>query len=163
MYDYTVPVFDRTLAALAAILTKAEAHCEARKIEPAALLTARLFPDMFTLTRQVQLSCDFAKGPAARMAGVEIPSFADTEVTFAELQTRIEKTRAFLAGLTPAQFEGAETRTIRFKARGQDHEAPGLAYFTRLAQQNFWFHVTTAYNILRHNGVELGKGDFIGG
>jgi hypothetical protein len=162
MHAQSVAVFDHLLGALAAILAKAEAHCEARKIDPAAILTFRLFPDMFPFTRQVQLATDFAKGPAARLAGVEVPSIADTETTFPELQARIAKTRDFLATITPAMLDGAENRTVRFRARGQDHEAPGQAYFSNVALPNFYFHLTTAYSILRHNGVELGKGDFIG-
>lgn len=162
MYDQSVAVLSHSLGVLSSILKKAEAHCEAKKIEPAAILTARLFPDMFNFTRQVLLVTDFAKGPAARLAGVEVPSFADTETTFAELQARIEKTRAFLATLTPSQLEGAATRTVKFKARGQEMELPGQIYFSNVALPNFYFHLTTAYNLLRHNGVELGKSDFIG-
>jgi uncharacterized protein len=162
MHSHSVAVFDRQLAVLSAILTKAEAHCEARKIEPSALLTARLFPDMFTLTRQVQLATDFAKGPASRLAGAEVPSYEDTETTFAQLQDRIARTRAHLGTLAPDRYAGAETRIVRFRARGQDHELPGAVYLERMALPNFWFHVTTAYNILRHNGVELSKGDFLG-
>ena len=162
MHDQSVAVFDHFLGALSKVLAKAEAHCEAHKIDPAALLTARLFPDMFTFTRQVQLATDFAKGPSARLAGVEIPSFEDTETTFGTLQARIARTREFLAAITPAMLDGAAMRTIRFRARGQDHEAPGQAYLSMVALPNFYFHTTTAYNILRHNGVELGKGDFVG-
>lgn len=162
MYDQSVAVFAHCLGALSSILKKAEAHCEAKKIEPSALTTARLFPDMFMLSKQVQLASDFAKGPSARLAGVDIPPFADTETTFAELQDRIARTQAFLATITPEMLKGAETRTVKFRARGQDMEAPGQFYFSAVALPNFYFHYTTAYNILRHNGVELGKGDFIG-
>lgn len=162
MYEQSVAVLSHSLDVLSKILAKAEAHCTAKKIDPQALLTARLFPDMFPLARQVMLATDFCKGPAGRLAGVEIPSYPDTETTFAELQARLERTRAFLATITPEQLEGAATRTIKFRARGQDMEAPGQIYFSQVALPNFYFHMTTAYNILRHNGVELGKADFIG-
>jgi hypothetical protein len=150
------------LGALSKNLAKAEAHCEAGKIEPEALLGARLFPDMFPLRRQVQLASDFAKGAAARLAGVENPAMADTETTFAELQARITRTRDFLATVTPAMLEGAGTRTVTFKARGEDRKLPGAAYLSKVALPNFYFHLATAYNILRHNGIELGKMDFLG-
>ena len=162
MHAQSVAPMSHLLSALSKVLTKAEAHCEARKIDPAAILTARLFPDMFTFTRQVQLVTDFAKGPAARLAGLPVPSYEDTEVTFADLQGRIAKTLAFLATVTPAMLEGAAARDVTFKARGQEVTLPGQSYFSNAAQPNFFFHLTTAYNILRHNGVDLGKGDFIG-
>lgn len=162
MHEQSVAVFSHLLGALSGILQKAEAHCTARKIDPNALLGFRLFPDMFALTRQVQLATDFAKGPSARLAGVDVPSFEDTETTFPELQARIARTRDFLSTISPAMLDGAATRTVKFRARGQDMELPGQAYFSNVALPNFYFHLTTAYNLLRHNGVELGKADFIG-
>jgi hypothetical protein len=162
MYDQSIAPMSHLLGALAAILAKAEAHCAARKIDPAALLRFRLHPDMFDLVRQVQLATDFAKGAGARLAGQPVPAFADTETTFADLQDRIRRTRDFLATLTSAMLDGAETRAVTFKARGQDVTLPGQSYFSNAALPNFYFHLTTAYAILRHNGVEIGKGDFIG-
>jgi uncharacterized protein len=162
MHAQSVAPMSHLLGALSKVLTKAEAHCETKKIDAAAILTARLFPDMFTFTRQVQLATDFAKGAGARLAGLPVPSYDDTETTFTDLQARIAKTVAFLDTVTPAMLDGAATRDVTFKARGQDMTLPGQTYFSMAAQPNFFFHLTTAYNILRHNGVELGKGDFIG-
>jgi hypothetical protein len=162
MHDQSIAVFDHMLGVLSGILKKAEAHCGAGKIDPAALLSFRLFPDMFSLTRQVQLASDFAKGPAARLAGVDNPPMADTETSFAELQDRIARTRAFLATITPDMVTGAEARIVTYRQRGEDRQLPGQAYLSGVALPHFFFHLTTAYNILRHNGVELGKADFIG-
>ncbi|MCB1379897.1 MAG: DUF1993 domain-containing protein [Alphaproteobacteria bacterium] len=162
MFDTSVPVLVHFLKGLSAILRKAEAHCEARKIDPAALLDARLFPDMFTFTRQVQLTTDFAKGMGARLAGLPVPSFADDEKTFAELQARLDKTIAFLSTLTKEQLSDAAARTVTIKIGGRDTEFAGADYAARYALPNFYFHLTTAYNILRHNGLELGKGDYMG-
>lgn len=162
MFDSSVTVFDNFLKGLAAILRKAEAHCEAKKIEPDALLKARLYPDMFHFTRQVQLVSDFAKGTGARLAGIAAPSFPDEEKTFAELQARIAKTRDFLATLKKEQFAGAAERPITIKVGGQDMTFAGAAYLPGYAMPNFFFHLTTAYDILRHNGVELGKRDYMG-
>ena len=162
MYQATVPVLGHFIKGLSAILKKSEAHCAAKKIEPEALLKARLFPDMFHFTRQVQLVTDFAKGPASRLAGVAVPSFADDETTFDALQARLQKTIDYLATLKPEQFADALTRTITIKVSGNDMSFPGGEYFMSYALPNFHFHLTTAYNILRHNGVELGKGDFMG-
>jgi hypothetical protein len=162
MHDQSAAVFDHLLGALANILAKAEAHCEARKIDPQALLAFRLFPDMFPFTRQVQIACDHAKGATARLGGVAVPSFPDTETTFPELQERVAKTRAFIATVTPAMMEGAAAREITYRVRGQDMVLPGQTYLSHAALPNFYFHLTTAYNILRHNGLELGKSDFIG-
>jgi len=162
MYQASAPVFDRSLGNLAAILTKATAWAEARKIDPAVLLSARLAPDMFTLTRQIQIACDFAKGTCARLAGVEPPKFEDHETSFADFQARIAKTRQFVATLTAAQIDGSETRQINVKAGPRELSFQGLAYLTGYALPNFFFHYTTAYAILRHNGLELSKPDFIG-
>jgi hypothetical protein len=161
-YDSAVPVFTQFLKALSAILKKAEAYCEAKKIEPDALLGARLFPDMFPLRRQVQLACDFAKGAGARLAGIAVPSFPDEEKSFAELQARITKTLDFLATLDKGQFADSPTRTVTLKIGGQDMSFPGAVYLYRFAFGNFFFHLTTAYDILRHNGLDLGKREFMG-
>jgi uncharacterized protein len=162
MHAHIIPPMDRTLAALSGILTKAEAHATARNIPPEALLTFRLFPDMLPFTRQVQLACDFAARAAARMAGVEPQGFPDTETTFAELQARIAAARAYMATFAPAAYDGAENRPVTIRMRGQDVTMPGLAYLTMYSLPQFHFHATTAYNILRHNGVVIGKADYMG-
>jgi uncharacterized protein len=163
MYDASVPVFTHFLGSLSAILKKAEAHCAAKKIDPAVLLGARLFPDMFALTRQVQIASDAAKGAGARLAGIAVPSWPDEEKSFEDLQARIVKTVAFLAGLKKDQFEGAENRDIHIKAGSRELDFKGAAYLETWAKPNFYFHLTTAYAILRHNGIELGKPDFLAG
>ena len=162
MYTLSVPVFDRTLANLAVILEKAAAHAEARRIDPAVLLGARLYPDMFPLTRQVQIACDFAKGATARLAGQQPPAWEDKEASFADLTARIARTREFIAGFKPAQFDGADVRTVEVPQRGEVIRYAGLPYLAHAVLPNFFFHAATAYGILRHNGVELGKKDFIG-
>ncbi len=162
MHAHIVPPMDRTLAALAGLLAKAEAHCEAKGIKPEALLTFRLFPDMFPLTRQVQLTCDFCARAAARLAGAEPKSFPDTETGFAELQARIAAAREYMAGFPASAHEGAATREVTIKMRGQDVTMPGLEYLTIYSLPQVYFHAATAYNILRHNGVEIGKRDFMG-
>ena len=162
MYDSSIAPISHSLKALAAILKKAEAHCEAKKIDPNALLTARLFPDMLTLIRQVLIATDHAKGCGARLSGTANPSFPDEEKTFAELQARIAKTLDFLGSLKREQFADAAKRTVTIKVGGKDVELTGATYLSSSALPNFYFHVTTAYNILRHNGVEIGKGDFLG-
>lgn len=163
MFSAAVPAYLQQLKALIGMLDKAEHHATARKIDPSALLMARLFPDMFTLTRQVQLTTDFAKGPCARLAGVEMPSYADTETTFAELKARVAKTIAFIETLKPEQFAGAEGREITIKIAGNPVTFKGEPYLVNFAIPNFYFHLTTVYALLRHNGVELGKGDFVAG
>jgi hypothetical protein len=162
MYQTAVPPFARVLNNLATILEKAVAHCEAKKIDPAVLVNARLFPDMFPLVRQVQLASDSAKGGAARLAGLEPPAFEDTEATFPELVARLRKTVAFLDTLREEQFAGAEDRTVTWKTRSGSRSMQGLPYLLTHVTPNVYFHVTTAYNILRHNGVEIGKQDFLG-
>jgi len=162
MYQISIPVFARALNNLAAILNKAVAHAEAKKIDPSVLINYRLAPDMLPLSRQVQIASDAAKGCAARLAGVEVPSFADTETTFPELQERIAKTLAFLNTVNAAQIDGSESRTVTIQLRGKDVQFLGLAYLTSFVLPNLYFHVTTAYAILRHNGVELGKADYLG-
>ncbi len=163
MYQASVPVFVRMLDNLSAILKKAEAYAEAKKIDPSVLITSRLAPDMHPLARQIQIATDGVKGGAARLAGVEIPSFPDTETTFAELQERLAKTVAFLKTLTAEQIDGSEARTITLKLGGGEMSFPGQVYLFSLVFPNFYFHATTTYLILRHNGVELGKMDFLGG
>lgn len=162
MFDASVPVLIHFLKALSANLTKAEAHCAARKIDPQALLLARLYPDMFPLTRQVQLATDFAKGMGARLAGIAVPSYADDETTFEDLQGRVAKTVAFLETLQPPQFADAANRQITLKAAGRELQFKGADYLAKFGLPNFYFHLATAYGLLRHNGVELGKMDFMG-
>ena len=162
MYQASAPRFANTLHNLAAILDKAKSHAAAKKIDEQVLTSARLYPDMFALARQVQVACDTAKGAVARLAGVEIPKHEDTEKTFDELKERIARTLAFIATVTAAQIDGTEDREIVLKLRGNDVPFKGLQYLLGFAWPNFYFHVTTAYDILRHNGVELGKPDFIG-
>ena len=163
MYEVSVPALKQTLGSLAAILGKAAAHAQSRQIDPAVLLNARLFPDMFPLLRQVRVACDFAKSVSARLAGVEMPNFEDNEQTFADLQARIAKTLAFIGSLTPQQFEGSETREIVTQAgTPKEKRFSGQSYALNYGLPHFFFHVSTAYGILRHNGVELGKKDYIG-
>jgi len=162
MYQASVPAFVRMLGNLSAILDKAAAFAEAKKIEPSVLLNARLAPDMFPLSRQVQIATDLVKGCAARLAGAEVPNYADTEKAFPELEERIAKTVALLQSFKPAQIDGSEERKIAFKIGGHDMAFLGQAYLLDFVIPNFYFHVTTAYDILRHNGVELGKADYIG-
>lgn len=162
MYQASVPMFDKMLGNLATILTKAASWAETRKIEPVVLLNARLAPDMFPLTRQVQIACDFVKGTCSRLAGIEPPKHEDNEASFAELQARIAKVRQFAATFKAAQIDGSEERKIQFKGGTREFEFTGLSYLTGFAIPNFFFHYTTAYDILRHNGVELTKGDFMG-
>jgi hypothetical protein len=163
MYAATVPSLRLMLKNLSAVMAKAEAHCEARKIDPTALLGARLYPDMLPFTAQVQIASDNAKGAAGRLANVEIPKFEDTEKTFPELHARLDKTLAFLDTLTEAQFEGAAERDITLQLRDRKLEFKGADYLTNWAQPNFYFHVTTAYALLRHGGVEIGKRDYLAG
>jgi uncharacterized protein len=162
MYDASVPVLKHTLKALSAILDKADAHCAARKIEPAVMLGMRLFPDMFPLSRQIQIACDFAKGAGARLAGIEVPGYPDDEKTFGELKARISKTIAFLDTIKAEQIVGSEERDVKMKAGPRELEFKGQEYLTGFVLPNFYFHVTTAYSILRTNGVEVGKFDFLG-
>jgi len=162
MYSMSVPVFAKTLGNLSAILDKAAAHAEAKKIDPAVLLAARLYPDMFSLTKQIQVACDFAKGTVARLAGEEPPKYDDNETTIEALKARIARTVDYVQGFQAARFAGAEERDVQMKIRDQTLSFKGLPYLAHMALPNFFFHATTAYDILRHNGVELGKRDFIG-
>ena len=163
MHQASAPRFAHTLKSLSAILSKAQAHCEAKKIDPLVMTASRLYPDMFPLTRQVQVACDAAKGAVARLAGVEIPKHEDSEKTFDELKARIQKTLDFIASVKPAQVDGTEEKEIVLKLRGNDVPFKGAQYLLAYAWPNFYFHAATAYNILRHNGVEIGKADFLGG
>jgi hypothetical protein len=162
MYSLSIPVFRRSLTNLSAILDKAAAHAQAHKIDPSVLLQARLYPDMFTFTRQVQLASDFAKGAAARLAGDVPPKYDDVEVSFAELKERIARTLAFLDGFKPDRIDGSEQREIELKGADRTRRFTGLDFLAHFALPNFLFHVTTAYDILRHNGVQIGKSDFLG-
>ena len=162
MYQATVPAIIRAINNLMTILEKAAAHAEAKKIEPSVLLASRLFPDMFPLSKQVQLASDIAKAGSARLAGAEPPSFEDNEKTFAELVERLRKTVAYLESLKPEQIDGSEDRTVTWKTRTSTRSMQGLPYLLNHVTPNVFFHCTTAYNILRHNGVELGKQDFLG-
>jgi hypothetical protein len=162
MYQASVPAFLHTLGTLSAILTKAVAHADARKIDHNAFLGARAFPDMLPMVRQVQLSSDFAKNGTARLAGIEAPKFADNETSFEELQERIKKTVDFLKALKPEQLDNAETREITFPVGGKPRTFVGLPYLIHWVMPQFYFHVTTAYVLLREGGVEIGKKDFVG-
>ena len=162
IHQASVPVFVQGLKGLKGVLTKAAAHVEARKLDPEALLKARLYPDMFPLIRQVQIATDFAKGCAARLAGEEVPAWDDIETGFDDLIARVDRAVAYVEGLDASKFEGAEDRDITLTRRGETSVVKGLAYFQTQAQPNFFFHLTTAYAILRKNGVEVGKRDYLG-
>lgn len=162
LYQASIPQFVRMFGNLSAILNKAVAYAEERKIDPAVLLNARLAPDMHPLTRQVQIASDVAKGCAARLAGVEPPSFADNESSFAELQARIGKTLDFIKSVTPEQINAGEGRDILLKFPNSEFSFKAPDYVLHFALPNFYFHVTTAYAILRHNGLGIGKMDYMG-
>ena len=163
MYNALVPGLSNTLQALSAVLAKGAAHCEARKIDPNALLQSRVFPDMFPLTRQVQIACDMAKGGVARLAGVDNPKFDDNETTFAQLQDRIARTLAFMHSVSPDQIDGSEAKVITLPLPSRTLEFTGQQYLTTFVIPNVYFHATTAYNLLRQGGVDIGKRDFLGG
>ena len=162
MFDSSVPIFVRTLSSLKAILEKGAAHAQSKKIDESVFLQARLYPDMYPLTHQVQIATDMARGGAARLAGSEPPKFEDNEQTFAELIARVDRTIAFMKSLPKAQFDGGETRSITRPLRGQPHTFTGTNYLQQAVLPNLYFHTTTTYAILRHNGIELGKADFLG-
>ena len=162
MYEASVPVFKQILTSLSAIIDKAEAHATEKKIEPVALLQARLYPDMFPFQRQVQVACDFAKGACARLAGVDVPRYEDTEQSFAELKQRIATTLAFIDSLPQDGIEASAQRDISTSSGANAKQFKGQVYLVHYALPHFYFHATTAYNILRHNGVEVGKGDYMG-
>jgi hypothetical protein len=161
MYRASVPVFLQMLPCVSAILDKTAAHAAAKKIDPLVFADARLYPDMFPLSRQIQIATDFAKGACARLAGVEPPKYADTEKTIDDLKGRITKTMDFIKEFKPSQIDGSEEREISISLGGQPQKFKGEAYLIGLVLPNFFFHVTTTYAILRHNGVELGKQDFM--
>ena len=162
MHQASAQRFVHMLNSLSTLLDKAQAHAEAKKIDPLALTSFRLFPDMLPMTRQVQIACDTSKGAVARLAGAEIPKHEDTEQTIAELKARIAKTVAFIQTFKPAQVDGTEDKEVVLKIGGNDMKFTGAQYLLGFAYPNFYFHVTTAYNMLRHNGVEIGKRDFLG-
>ncbi len=162
MYQVSVPVLARALTNLRAILEKGAAHAEAKKFKPEVLLSGRLAPDMFPLTKQVQVVTDQAKGCVARLAGVEVPKYEDSEATFEELYARIDKTLAFLKSFKPEQIDGSEGRDVTLPSPRGPLEFKGQAYLLGFVLPNVFFHCTTAYAILRHNGVELGKMDYLG-
>lgn len=163
LYDASIPVFKQMLGGLTEILAKAEAHAAEKKIEPAALLQARLFPDMFPLTRQVQIACDFARGVSTRLAGADVPVYEDKEQTFAELRALIAKTVAYIDGFKPAQLEGSAQREIITRpGTPKERRFSGQAYLLSYGLPQFFFHVTTAYALLRHNGIDIGKRDYMG-
>ena len=162
MYSASVPLFRRSLTALGAVLGKGATFAEAKKIDPAVLLQSRLAPDMFPLVRQVQSASDGVKGCVARLAGAEVPSWADDESSFAQLRERVARTVAFVESFPAAQIDGSEERDIVLKMRSGDVHFTGQSYLLGFAIPNVLFHCTTAYAILRHNGVELGKRDFLG-
>jgi hypothetical protein len=162
LFDVSIPVLIRGLSNLSAIIDKAAAYAEAKKLDPTTLPQARLFPDMFPLTRQVQITCDTAKGAAARLAGIEIPKHEDNETTLSELKQRIAKTLDFIKGIRASQLEGAEGRSIEMKGQNRTLNFTGTSYLTQFVLPNFYFHESIAYAILRHNGVEVGKFDYLG-
>jgi uncharacterized protein len=162
MYDFSIPILTGGLANLSAILDKAAAHAAAKKFDSVVLAQARLFPDMFPLVRQVQIACDTAKGAAARLAGIEVPKHEDTEVTFADLKARIAKTTDFLKTVGAAQLKDAETRSIEIKFPNGSWKFTGLAYLNDFVLPNFYFHYSMVYALLRKNGIDVGKMDFLG-
>jgi hypothetical protein len=162
LHAASVPPLVHSLKALSAVLEKAEAHCTALRIEPNALLQARLYPDMLPMARQVQIACDMAKAGSCRLAAMEVPSHPDVETTFQELQGRIAKVLDLLASIPASAIDGGEERIVTIKVAGQEMQFNGADYLIRWINPNFYFHVTTAYAILRHNGVPLGKGDYLG-
>ena len=163
MYDASVPAFVRMLKNLDVILDKAAAWAEEKKIDPSVLINFRLAPDMAPLSRQIQIATDGVKGGAARLSQSDIPSFPDTETTFPELKERLAKTIAFLESLPAEKFAGAEERTVVLKIGGNEMTFPAVAYLFNFVIPNFYFHATTAYDILRHNGLQVGKMDYLGG
>ena len=162
-YDATVPAFLQILGSLSGLLIKAEAHCEAKKIQPEVLLSARLYPDMLPLTKQIQIASDFAAKSCARLTGSEVPTTPDTEKTFEELRQRLAKTIDYVKAFKPAQFEGADAKDVTFPVGPNNSMTlKGQEFVSRFSFPNFYFHAATAHGILRHNGVEIGKRDFLG-
>jgi uncharacterized protein len=161
-YDASVPAFLQILGSLQGVLTKAEAFCKAKNVAPEVLLGARLYPDMFPLMRQIQTACDFAAKTCARLTSSEVPAIPDTEKTFGELKQRLASTVDYVKAFKPSQFEGAESRDISFPVGPTTMTLQGQQFLSHFAFPNFYFHASTAYGILRHNGVEIGKRDFLG-
>ncbi|MEO6565704.1 MAG: DUF1993 domain-containing protein [Casimicrobiaceae bacterium] len=162
MYQASVPVFARGLNSLKNVMAKGAAHAAAKKIDESVFLNARLFPDMLPFARQIHIASDFARGTVARLSGEEPPKWEDNEATFAELIARVDRTIAAVNGFTAAQVDGSETRAVTRQVRGEPKTFTGVNYLLQYSMPNFYFHTTTAYAILRSNGVEVGKGDFIG-
>ena len=162
MYKVSIPRFIHTLRNLGAILDKAQSYAEAKKVDASVLPMARLYPDMLPLTSQVQIACDAAKGAACRLSGVTNPVFEDNEKTLPDLKARVDKTIAFLETIKPEQIDGTEDKELIVKVGGNDTKFGGMQFLLGRSIPNFYFHVTTAYNILRHNGVEVGKRDYLG-
>jgi len=162
MYSASVPVYQSMLNNLKGVLAKGAAFAAAKKVDESVLMNARLAPDMLAMSRQVQIACDFAKGSIARLAGLEVPKWEDNEKSFADLAARIDKTIAYIGEFSAAQIEGQEDRNIELTIAGNPMSFKGQHYLLNVAMPNFYFHTTTAYAILRHNGVEIGKGDFLG-
>ena len=162
IYQASVPVFQKMLGNLKVLLQKGESYAQAKKIEPSVLLNTRLYLDMFSLTRQVQIAADVAKGACARLTGQEIPKYEDNEASFADLYARIDKTLAYLASFNAADLDGQEDRAITILTGGKEMHFKGQAYLLHWALPNFYFHVMATYAILRHNGVDVGKMDFLG-
>ncbi len=161
-HDAVVPAFLQILGSLSGLLTKAEAHCKAKNIQPEVLLGARLYPDMLPLTKQIQIASDFAAKTCARLTGSEVPSTPDTEKTFDELKQRLTRTADYVRAFKPAQFDGADSRDVTFPAGPTSMTLKGQQFLNAFAFPNFYFHAATAHGILRHNGVEIGKRDFLG-
>ena len=162
LYTMTVPAFTQMLGALLPIFAKTKAFATERKFDESVLFNARLAPDMFALSRQVQIAADFAKGCAARLSETEIPSYSDDEATFDDLTARVEKTLAFINSIEPAKYTGAQSRVVKVTVRGQAIEMDGISYVRDFVLPNVYFHLSMAYAILRHNGLDIGKGDFVG-
>jgi hypothetical protein len=163
MYTHSVPVFKQLLTALKALLVQADAHAAAKSIEPDALLQARLYPDMFPLVRQVQIAADFSRGISARLAGIEVPVYEGKEKSFADLDALLARTLEFLDSVNSAQFDGSETKEIVLRpGTPKEKKLSGQAYLANYGLPQFFFHVTTAYNLLRHNGLSIGKRDYMG-
>ena len=162
IYQASTPVFQHSMISLEALLAKAAAHAATKGLTADALLQARLAPDMFPLVRQIQIVSDTAKGAAARLAGLDVPSYADTETSFPQLQERLARTRAFLASIDPALYASAAERDVTLKLRTGDLHFKGADYLLKFALPNFFFHLTTAYDILRNQGLEIGKSDYLG-
>jgi hypothetical protein len=163
MYNHSVPVLKQMLTALKTILAQADAHVAAKSIEPDALLQARLYPDMFPLVKQVQIAADFARGISARLAGVDVPGFESTEKSFSDLDALLNQTLAFIDSVNASQFEGSESKEIVLRpGTPKEKKLSGQTYLANYGLPQFFFHVTTAYDILRHNGLPIGKRDYMG-